>query len=258
MTSGPTRPFDPAGAFDIERIAAMRLLSECADDGWFVGDDELGVIFTGAGTFTANGLMSADPDVSVADLDRLLARLGPDKTVRAAQLGSAPSTDHVEWAARLGLVRSVPLPTMTMNLAEPIEPPDHPNLRRIEADDSDGVARCLLLGMGARTLAECAPFSNLALLSLPEVTGFLVTSDDSEVVSVGITIQTTPDVVGLYAIATLPQHRKRGHGTAVTQALVDAARQRGASVAYLQASPLGARVYERVGFSQAAIRTYLF
>ncbi|WP_206609177.1 hypothetical protein [Curtobacterium citreum] len=33
----------------------MRLVAEHAEGGWFVGDEELGAVFTGAGTITANG-----------------------------------------------------------------------------------------------------------------------------------------------------------------------------------------------------------
>jgi GNAT superfamily N-acetyltransferase len=54
--------------------------------------------------------------------------------------------------------------------------------------------------------------------------------------------------VGLLAIATLPEHQRRGYGAALTvRALIDG-RAAGASWAWLQASDPGLPVYERLGF----------
>lgn len=56
------------------------------------------------------------------------------------------------------------------------------------------------------------------------------------------------DIAGLYSIATLPDYRGRGIGSAMTwTALRDAARA-GLSHAILQAAPMGQRLYARLGF----------
>jgi len=58
------------------------------------------------------------------------------------------------------------------------------------------------------------------------------------------------DVVGLYKIATLPEYGRRGIGTALTLKPLFDARKRGYNIAILQSSPMGYRVYERLGFRE--------
>lgn len=53
---------------------------------------------------------------------------------------------------------------------------------------------------------------------------------------------------GIFNVATPEENRGRGHGSAVTAKAVEAARADGATGAYLQSSPMGLPVYERLGF----------
>jgi GNAT superfamily N-acetyltransferase len=53
---------------------------------------------------------------------------------------------------------------------------------------------------------------------------------------------------GVFDVATPQEHRGRGYGGAVTAHTVEAARAAGARGAYLQSSPMGLSVYERLGF----------
>jgi GNAT superfamily N-acetyltransferase len=64
-------------------------------------------------------------------------------------------------------------------------------------------------------------------------------------------------VVGIYNVATMPDARRLGAGTAATvAALVDAA-ARGATHAILESSALGRSVYERLGFREIGSVTIL-
>ncbi len=57
------------------------------------------------------------------------------------------------------------------------------------------------------------------------------------------------DVVGLFSICTLPEYRGRGYGAAITERIAADAFAHGCSLAYLQASPMGQPVYERLGYT---------
>ena len=55
-------------------------------------------------------------------------------------------------------------------------------------------------------------------------------------------------VVGLYQVATLPQARGFGLGTAISQAAMQDARRQGYRQAILHSTPMGLNVYRRLGF----------
>ena len=55
-------------------------------------------------------------------------------------------------------------------------------------------------------------------------------------------------VVGIYNVATRPEHRGRGAGSAVTAAAVADAARHGAVAAILESSTMGRSLYERLGF----------
>jgi ribosomal protein S18 acetylase RimI-like enzyme len=56
--------------------------------------------------------------------------------------------------------------------------------------------------------------------------------------------------VGIFNVATPPEHRRRGYGRAVTEHAVRAGFAAGADLARLQASELGASVYASMGFRE--------
>lgn len=55
--------------------------------------------------------------------------------------------------------------------------------------------------------------------------------------------------VAVFAVATLPQHRRRGYGSALTARAVADGFAAGAGWAWLQASAEAVAVYERLGFT---------
>lgn len=64
------------------------------------------------------------------------------------------------------------------------------------------------------------------------------------------TVHRTGHVAGVYFVATRPDFRRRGFGAAVTARAVNDAKGHGARTAVLGSSPMGRRVYERLGFRE--------
>jgi len=60
------------------------------------------------------------------------------------------------------------------------------------------------------------------------------------------------EVAGVYNVATLQSHRRRGIGEAMTWRAVSRGREAGCTVAVLEASEVGKPVYERMGFRVVA------
>lgn len=58
------------------------------------------------------------------------------------------------------------------------------------------------------------------------------------------------DVASIYCVATLPEARGRGIGTAITREPLLEAKNGGYDVAVLEASEMGLPVYRRLGFKE--------
>ena len=84
------------------------------------------------------------------------------------------------------------------------------------------------------------------LLDRPECVVYVGYADGAPVVS-GLGWR-TGRTIGVYSIATIPSARRRGFGAAMTARVVADSVAAGCDVAALQASELGRRVYERLGF----------
>jgi ribosomal protein S18 acetylase RimI-like enzyme len=98
-----------------------------------------------------------------------------------------------------------------------------------------------------------APLYDLAFLEL-DGAAFYVGRVGASDVTTGTGL-TTGDAVGIFSIATPPDHRGRGYGAAITAAAVREGFRAGAEFAWLQSSPSGYPVYHRLGFR--TVETYV-
>jgi GNAT superfamily N-acetyltransferase len=85
-----------------------------------------------------------------------------------------------------------------------------------------------------------------AAAARPGVT-FYVGYSDGLPVSTGLGIR-TGRTIGVYNVSTIPSHRRRGLGAAMTARIADDGVAAGCDVAILQASDMGYPVYERMGY----------
>ncbi|MFD9053214.1 GNAT family N-acetyltransferase [Streptomyces zaomyceticus] len=74
---------------------------------------------------------------------------------------------------------------------------------------------------------------------------------DGEAVGTALMLE-AHGVAGIYVVTTSEAHRRQGIGAALTTAALRAGQERGLRVGTLQASPLGASVYRRMGFENVA------
>ncbi len=93
------------------------------------------------------------------------------------------------------------------------------------------------IGLGIASTARDLGFAML----LGEVDGEAVASSMAVV---------TDGLVGIYNVAVEIPFRRRGFGTAMVWAAIEAGRRRGATAAWIGSTPMGHGVYERMGFRQ--------
>jgi N-acetylglutamate synthase len=85
-----------------------------------------------------------------------------------------------------------------------------------------------------------------AMLERPGVRAYLGRVDGEPVATgVGVSLR---NQVGIFNVATLPGHRRRGYGAAITARAVCDALDARAQWAWLQSTADGYRVYEKLGF----------
>jgi GNAT superfamily N-acetyltransferase len=177
-----------------------------------------------------------------------------------------PSDTPTDLGQRLfaaGLVLEGQAPAMAANLADvPLSEPPPEGLEIIPVTDPATLAEFLrvveadwlewtggvhtpvqrrMLDAYARHVPKRLPAEPVPLRWIGRVDGQAVATSR---VSIGA------GVAGLYAILTVPAYRGRGFGRAMTLAALRAAATLGHRIGVLQASDLGYRVYERLGFRQ--------
>lgn len=99
-------------------------------------------------------------------------------------------------------------------------------------------------------VALASRFLTERLLDSPE-TALLVGYRGDEPVATSMSMA-TGRIAGVYWVATLESHRRKGYAEALTWAALDAGRTLGCTIGSLQASDLGRPVYTRMGFAQTA------
>jgi GNAT superfamily N-acetyltransferase len=156
----------------------------------------------------------------------------PDVERAAADLGMVVGVSRPGMAAQVSAIaRASPPPGVEISMLSPDD--DLEELWEIQAT---------VFGMRPDVVRA---YLGPSMLRARGIACFVARQDGRAVSSsLGIEIDGS---IGVFGVATLPEARGRGIGTAITAVAVDSARDR-ADLAWLQASEDGQRVYEWMGF----------
>jgi ribosomal protein S18 acetylase RimI-like enzyme len=127
-------------------------------------------------------------------------------------------------------------------------PPNHSDLVIEILDPGQAAvhAEVAAVGFGA-PLEAFRQLTTPAVLGRPGVRTYVGRIDGEAVAtSVGVCLK---NHVGIFNVATLPAHRRRGYGAALTLRALRDGLARGAEWAWLQSTPDGQGIYEKLGFS---------
>ncbi len=160
----------------------------------------------------------------------------------------------IPWMAELGLVPIVEgtfMPGMAMRLDGDSSWDDDPAAGGHEirvVDDAAGIRdHVVAVASGFGFAQEIAgQVVTPALLGRPGIRVY-VGYVDGQPVTTGLGFRTGA-TMGVYNIATVPSHRRRGYGEAMTRRILGDGVADGCTVAILQASDMGRPIYERLGF----------
>ncbi|MFF4622805.1 GNAT family N-acetyltransferase [Nonomuraea jabiensis] len=165
--------------------------------------------------------------------------------------GEEVDTRIVRTAADHGLLQRMTLPFMLRKLSGDDMRGSNPDglvVRRISAGEGDLYRTTMAAGYEGP--AEIfSVFSVPSLIEHPSMRAYLGEVESVPVAtSFGVLVD---DLVGVFNIAVPPSHRRHGYGRAATAAVLSDAYAAGARTAFLHASPMGAPLYQAMGFDLA-------
>ena len=195
----------------------------------------------------ANGVWADEDEATAAALARSLRELeelGLPFWVQTRE-GRHPGAEAE--ARRLGLVQVESEPGMVAAADDLAALPETDlDIRRV-ADDAGLRHAVDLAAVGFGVPKEVmAPVYSRAVASMPGLSTYVGYADGAPVcTAVGVVVRGN---VGIFNVATPPEHRRRGYGAALTARAIRDGMEAGARLAALQASADGEPVYRRMGF----------
>jgi N-acetylglutamate synthase len=196
----------------------------------------------------------ADDDVAAGKLEDALGEIAHMGLPYSVQTRPGRTPVIEQEARRLGLTAQEPTPGMVAAAGELREPPAT-DAEIVRVATADGLAQALAVaadGFGAPP-EIFAPLYFLEMAALEGMAFYLARVGEQDVsTALACTLERT---VGIFNVATPPEHRGRGYGAAITTAAVRDGFSAGADLAWLQSSSSGFSVYRRLGFRE--VETYV-
>jgi GNAT superfamily N-acetyltransferase len=215
--------------------------------------DGLITVATGAGvpflnpTFVTHA--PANPRATFARVERFYEWHGVSPVIYARNIDAATIDDQVRSA---GFSRTTDEPGMLLDVREVRFPPDLHGLEITTVRDID------TLRSFTRTVASSfelphealVSFDSEGLLAIPNLTMYLGMIDGQPVATAALFV--SGHVAGLHVVGTVPEHRRKGIGAAMSWRVVRDGVHAGCDTCVLTASDLGRSVYAGMGFRHAS------
>lgn len=147
-----------------------------------------------------------------------------------------------------GLVEHWQPPIMVLDPIPADDPPlpDGLTIEVVDAGTYDVYLDTMAAGFGM-PLELLAAVRDRSLLGIPGFFGVLGRVDGEPAATSGVYV--SDDIAGVYNVATLEAHRRKGYGEALTAAAARIGAEAGCAKAILQASEAGEPVYRRMGYA---------
>jgi GNAT superfamily N-acetyltransferase len=235
-------PAEQAAAHDRNFIAAVSLLASTAPSGstMQVGAIPVAITRLSAAFFNVAWVVAPPDPTELREAVRILRASGFPFTVHVR----SDLPDVIAGLVTTGLINEGQLPCLVI---EPGPIPPAPRGLAIERVDGRrwGAFREVVAESFGIPPAGAEALYRPGLLDDDRLRAFVGTVDGREVTAAASV--RTGSTIGIYSVATIPDARGRGFGTAITWHLLADA-DPGWDVAVLQASEMGRPVYERMGF----------
>ena len=196
-----------------------------------------------------NGVLTIRTSVLTEAVDALLDDPALQHITHSVQLRPGCSPEVAALAARRAMHEEESLPLMAMaapaSALEDAQRVDGLTIRALEAADAGIHANIAAAGFEV-PVAFFDAFATPSVLGQPGFHTYVGTVDGTRVTT-AIGVQ-GDDYIGIFDVATPPEHRGRGYGAAVTAKAVLDGFETGATFAFLQSSQMGYGVYQRLGF----------
>ncbi|MEU7969338.1 GNAT family N-acetyltransferase [Streptomyces sp. NPDC049097] len=226
-----------------------------ATSGRFRRDPEGTVLaVSGAPVATLNAVVSPNLEPDPEVVEALAGEVSGTGLPWSIQVRGRAGKAITQVAAQYGLTAVTTTPLMIRRPGAGMlpEPAGSLRIRPVAGDELGLYARTMAEGFGV-PLEVFAMFAEPALAKREHFTFYLAEADG---VPVGTGMAAVTDnLVGVFNISVLPQHRRQGHGQAITAETIRAGNDASATTAYLYSSTMGEPVYASLGFRTEEILT---
>src|SRR4051794_21331105 len=230
-------------------VDTWQALMDVHPTAWIEQSDGITACVTGIPTPGLNGVFCSSLDPDPGQLRRLLAAVRARGVPHLLELRPGTSEAALAVPVENDMVRADDMPLMRLDDAAAFDRAGVSGtelaIRQLEPDDAALHAVTAASGFGEDPdhFVRLMPPEVLVMDGMRAYVGEV----DGDVVTTAIGV-TLGDHVGVFNVATPSHHRRRGYGAAVTARVVADGSAAGASWAWLQSSPSGHAVYERLGF----------